>query len=135
MTKTVFQKFKVKKVEDLLQLIYGSAGPSAESKNPIEVIPLFSVFCDEAAKRGDKIAQNIIKEAADELILSAKTVIKKLNFQKGKFPIVLIGGIFKSKIFLERVKSQIQKFAPKANFILPKSWPARGAVKLALENI
>jgi len=126
-TKIIFQNFKVKNIENLLIRIH--------SQNPTEVIPRFSIFCDEASKKKDKIAQEIMKEAGKELANSAKTVIKKLNFKKEIFPIVLVGGMFGSKVVLETVKNEIKKFAPKAKFIQPKVDPVIGAIKLAIENL
>jgi len=76
-----------------------------------------------------------MKEAGKELANSAKTVIKKLNFKKEIFPIVLVGGMFGSKVVLETVKNEIKKFAPKAKFIQPKVDPVIGAIKLAIENL
>jgi len=121
-----FRKFKIKNEEELMAKVY--------SKNPIEIIPYFSIFCNLASKRGDKIAKNIMREAGKELSISAKTVIKKLGFQKVKFPLVLVGGIFQSKIVLRTVKREVKKFAPKTEFIQAKNEAVVGAVKLAIEH-
>ncbi|MCX6759072.1 MAG: hypothetical protein NT012_00660 [Candidatus Nealsonbacteria bacterium] len=121
-----FGKFKIKNEEELMAKVY--------SKNPIEIISYFSIFCDLASKRGDKIAKNIMREAGKELSISAKTVIKKLGFQKVKFPLVLVGGIFQSKIVLRTVKREVKKFAPKTEFIQAKNEAVVGAVKLAIEH-
>ncbi|MDI6602685.1 MAG: BadF/BadG/BcrA/BcrD ATPase family protein [Patescibacteria group bacterium] len=126
-TKLVFRKFKMKNKENLIEKIY--------SKNPTEIIPSLAILVDEAAKKGDVISRNILTEAGKELALSTKTVIKKLNFQKIKFPLVLIGSMFNSKIVLDTVKKDVKKFAPRANFIRPKVKPAIGAVKLAIEQV
>lgn len=126
-TKLIFKKLKIKDKESLIEKVY--------SKNQIENILSFSVSVDEAAKKKDKVAQDILIEAAKELALSAKTVIKKLNFRKKKFPIVLIGGMFKSKIVLKQVQKEIRRFAPNVEFILPKRKPVIGAVKLAIEQV
>jgi len=126
-TKLVLQKLKVKNKENLIEKIY--------SKNPTKIIPPFAILVDTTAKRGDEIAKNILIEAGKELALSANTVIRKLNFQTQKFPIVLVGSIFKSKIILDTVKKEIKKFAPKVEFIRPKQEPVIGAVKLAIEQI
>jgi len=64
----------------------------------------------------------------------AISVIKKLNFKKEKFPVVFVGGMFKSKIFRERVEEEIKKVAKKAKFILLKKKPVIGAIKLAIEK-
>jgi len=127
LTKLVFQKLKVKTIEELLFKVY--------SKNFKKTIPSFSIFCDTASKGGDEIAKEIMLEAGKELALAGKTIIRKLNFQKIEFPLVLVGGMFKSKIPLETVKKEIKKIAPKAEFIQPKEEPIVGAIKLAIEQV
>jgi len=127
LTKLIFKKLKIKTKEELICSVY--------SKRPMEIIPSFSVSCAQAGKKGDEVAKNILTEAGKELALSANTAIKKLNFQKNKFPLVLIGSLFKSKIILETVKKEIKKTAPKADFVKPKEEPVRGAVKLAIEAV
>lgn len=123
----VFKEFKIRKIEDLINLIY--------LKNPTEIIPLFSVICDEAGKKGDKIAKNILTEAGKELAIAVNSVARQLDFEKLKFPLVLIGSVFESKIVLNTVKKEVKKFAPGTNFIRPKVEPVMGAVRLALEQI
>ena len=127
LTKLVFEKFKMKREENFLDLIY--------QKNPAEIIPSLSVICDEASKKGDKIAKEIIFGAAKEAILAAKAIIRRLGFQKNKFPLVLVGGMFKSEIFLSTVKKEIRKFVPEVDFISLKEKPLIGAVKLAIRNL
>jgi N-acetylglucosamine kinase-like BadF-type ATPase len=127
LTKLIFKKLKLRDEEDFLNFVY--------QKNPTEVIPLLSVFCDFVSKKGDGVAKKIVIEAAEEAALAAKAVIKKLNFQKSKFPSILVGSLFKSEIFLEIVKREVKKIAPKTKFILLKKEPVIGAVKLAIENL
>lgn len=128
-TKLVFQKFKIKNKEDLISKIY--------SKNPTEIISSLAILVNKAAQRKDKIkiARNILIEAGKELALSANTAIKRLNFQKEEFPLVLVGSLFKSKIILDTVKKEVKKFAPQVQFIQPKVEPVIGAVKLAIEQL
>lgn len=127
LTKIVSQKLKVKTKEGLSAKIY--------SKNPTEILPLLSAFADNAARKGDKVSRGILTEAAKELALSTKTVMKKLKFKNQKFPIVLVGGMFKSNIILDTVRKEVKKIAPRAEFIRPKKEPARGAIKLAIERL
>jgi len=127
LTKLVFQRLKIKTKENLLLKVY--------SKDFSEIVPLFSVFCDVASQKGDRVAKEIMREAGKELALAVKVVIKKLNFQKKKFPLVLVGSMFKSKIVLKQVQKEIKKLAPKVKFVQPRKEPVVGAVKLALENL
>jgi N-acetylglucosamine kinase-like BadF-type ATPase len=120
-----FKKLRLKNEEEFLNLIYN---------RPFGIVPKLSVFCDLASKKGDRIAREIMIEAANEAFLAVKAVVKKLGF-KEKFPLVLIGGMFKSKVFSMEVKRKIKKFAPKTKFILLKKKPVTGAVKLAIENL
>ena len=128
MTSLFFKKFDIKKPGSFKKkILYGG--------NVIKKVSSLSVLVNEAAKKKDKIAISILKKAAKELALTAITVIKKLNFQNQKFPLVLVGSMFKSKTVLNTTKKEIKKTAPKVKFILPKSEPVIGAVKLAIENL
>jgi len=126
-TKIVFRELNIKNEQDLMLKIY--------SENPVLVIPLFSLFCDKASRKDDRVARNIMTEAGRELVLSLKTAIKKLNFQRDKFPLVLVGGMFNSGIVLDIVKREIKDFAPKVKLIQLKQGSLRGAVRLAIEEI
>jgi N-acetylglucosamine kinase-like BadF-type ATPase len=126
LTPLIFKSLKIKTKEELLKLIY--------SQNPPEIVPYFSILVEKSAKKGDKVAQEILKEASQQLILTAKTAIKKLNFQKKKFPLVLVGSMFNSKLILNNFKKEIKKFAPQVEFFQPKKEEVvKGALKLAKE--
>ena len=124
-TQIALQRLKAKDKEDLMDKIYA---------DPMIIAPLFSVFCDLASQRKDSLAKELMAQAGQELSLSAKTIIKSLNLQKTKFPLVLIGSMFKSDIVLKTVKNQVRSFAKKTEFVLPKREPVMGAVKIALEK-
>jgi len=126
LARLVLQGLKAKNKEELISLIY--------SKAAMEIIPSLSVYCNAAAEKGDKLAKSILADAGKELAFSAKTVIKKLGFIKRKFPLVLIGSMFDSKILSDVVKKEIKKFASGTEFIRPKAEPAVGAVKLAIAS-
>jgi len=126
-TKFVFRKLRVKTKENLIGKIY--------SENPAKIIPPLAVLVDDASKKVDIVAKGILTEAGRELALSTNAVIKKLNFQEFKFPIVLIGSMFNSEIILNTVKKEVKKIAPKAVFVRPKVEPVIGAVKLAIEKL
>lgn len=125
--KLIFKEWKLKSKEDLLKKVY--------SKDPVLQTSLISRIVDEASKRRDKIAISIMREAGKELAQTAISVIKKLNFRNQKFPLVLVGKMFRSKIVLNTVKKEIKKIAPKVKFLKPEIEPVIGAVKLAIENL
>lgn len=113
------------KEDELIRYLY---------KNPKKVTAQFSIFCDEASQRKDPIAQKIMVQAARELHISFRTVVKKLDLQDKEFPLVLVGGSFKSPLLLERLKESILETTPQANIIRPDNDPVLGAVRLALEK-
>jgi len=126
-TKLVFKEWKLRRKEDFLKKIY--------SKDSILQASSISKIIDKASEMGDKIAISIMNEAGKELAQAAITVIKKLNFQNEKFPVVLVGRMFRSKIIFNMAKKEIRKIAPKTQFFQPKVEPVIGAVKLAIENL
>jgi glucosamine kinase len=127
LTEIIFKQFDFKNTKDLLKKVY--------SQNFTQIIPRFSILCDLAAKKRDRVAKKIFIQAARELVLTAKTVIKRLGFQKEEFPLVLVGGMFKSKLILNFFKKEIKKFAKKTKFIYLKRKPVKGAIRLAIEKI
>jgi N-acetylglucosamine kinase-like BadF-type ATPase len=124
--KFIFKKLRIKKEIDLYKNFY--------CENFVTRVALISKFVDEFSKKGDRFSKEILIEAAKEVSKMAISVIKKLNFAKEKFPIVLVGGMFKSKIFREKIEREIKKAAKKAKFILLRKKPVVGAVKLAINS-
>lgn len=127
LTNLIFREWNIKEMEELYKKVY--------TKNLVEQIASLVPLIDKAAQKRDKIAREILIESGKELALAVISVIKKLNFQKLKFPVVLVGGVLKSRIVLDRVKKEIKKVAPKVEFIRPKQEPVIGAVKLAIEQV
>jgi len=125
--KFIFKKLKIKKESDLYKNFY--------SPNFVVKVALLSKFVDEFSKKNDKFSKKILVEAGKEIAEMAISVIKKLGFEKEKFPVVLVGGMFKSEIFRKVVERKIKNVAEKAKFILPKEEPVIGAIKLAIEKI
>lgn len=125
LSELIFKKLGVKDINDFLHKIY--------SENFTETVPQFSILCDKASQKKDTIAKKIMEEAAKELALSAKTVIRELSFRKEKFPLILAGSMFKSKIVLNEVKKEVRKFAHKVQYITLQREPVRGAIRLAME--
>jgi len=124
--KFIFKKLKIKREIDLYKNFY--------CEDFVAKIASISKFVDEFSKKGDRFSKGILIEAAKEVSKMAISVIKKLNF-KEKFPVVFIGGMFKSQIFREKLEREIKKMTKKAKFILLKKKPVIGAVKLAIEKL
>ena len=107
--------------------------PWIHSVSKDKVAQLASAVFD-AANANDSVAQGILDEAVDELVLAASVVIDKLRFSQ-PFNLVLSGGIFKHQpTFAALLRNRLQNLAPDARVCLPKRDPAYGAVLLAISQ-
>lgn len=122
----ILKNFNIKREKDFYQKFY--------KKDFVEKVASISKLVDFCAKKGDKISTEILRESGKELSKMAISVIKKLKFEKKNFPLVLIGGVFKSKIVLLEFQKEIKKVAKNGEFIFPKKEPIFGAIKLVLEK-
>jgi N-acetylglucosamine kinase-like BadF-type ATPase len=119
------EEWEVESAEDFNKKVYPDF---------MKALPLLSVVLDKAEQQGDFVARRILEKISDELFLSAKTVIEKLEFREVKFPVVLSGGMFRSDFLKKEVSSKISMFAPKAEVITLEEDPVVGAVKIAVKN-
>jgi len=128
LTEVAMRYFRASTPEDLVVAIYAPQVDNAK-------IAGFAREVVETAKRGDKIAREVLNEAARELALAARVVVANLSLGKKAFPIIRVGGIFKagdliSKPFLKSVK----EIAPKAFFRDAEFSPAVAAALMAKES-
>ncbi|HEV7645258.1 MAG TPA: BadF/BadG/BcrA/BcrD ATPase family protein [Pyrinomonadaceae bacterium] len=122
------QYFRVQNVEDVGTAIYG-----ANMTN--ERIAGFARYVIEAAKEGDKVAVELIKEAGRELGIAAIAVVEKLKLQKSKFVVSYVGGIFNAgDLLLKPLLETIRTAAPKAFLAPPKFPPVVAAAKMAFRH-
>lgn len=126
----IFQKWNINRKEQLMEKVY-----YGYKENFVEQISLVSPLINKAARRGDKVAKEILNEGGKELALAVIQVVKKLNFSRRKFPLVLVGSALNSAIILKTVKKEVRKLFPQVEFIRPKQAPVTGAVKLALDKL
>ncbi len=126
LTNLIIKNLEINNIESLNEIIY--------KKNHLEIISPLSLLVDESSKKQDIVAKNILKQASEELVLSVKTVIEKLKFQK-KIDLVLIGGMFESGTLLKFFKKEIKKNNLNVKIIRPLKPPVYGAIKLAIEKV
>ncbi|RKU19901.1 ATPase [Candidatus Poribacteria bacterium] len=85
----------------------------------------------DAARTRDVPAEQIVDEAAAELVCAASSVIHQLAFDE-MFDIVLSGGnLMHQPMFADKLRQALARIAPSASVHLPKHDPAYGAVLLA----
>jgi len=94
----------------------------------------FARLVVETARKGDKIAIEILNESGLELGLAVNAVIKKLNLQTKKIPIGYVGSIFRAgELITDSLLETVHRFAPKAYLSEPLLQPARAAAQAAFE--
>jgi N-acetylglucosamine kinase-like BadF-type ATPase len=120
--------FRAGKLENLSVAIYAPHVDNAR-------IAGFARFVGEAAEEGDKVAIEILREAGFELGMAAFAVIKKLDLQRTKVPIGLVGSVFQSgSLVTDSLLQTVQKIAPKAYLLDKIIKPAYAAAQMAYEQ-
>ncbi len=120
--------FRAGKLENLSVAIYAPQVDNAR-------IAGFARFVGETALKGDQVAIEILGEAGFELGTAAYAVIKKLNLQRNKVPIGLVGSVFKSgNLVTDSLLQTVHTIAPKAYLVKEIIQPAHSAAQIAFEN-
>ncbi len=128
LTERVCRYFGIESPAELPRVIYGDA----TSPN---IAPLSEVVI-QAAREGDAVAREILREAGWELARTAIAVIKRLRLQQEAFRVSYVGGVFSAgELILEPIRQKIREVAPKAELSPPRFPPAVGALKLALARL
>jgi N-acetylglucosamine kinase-like BadF-type ATPase len=122
--------FHVSTADDLTTAIYA---PTITN----ERIAGFGKDVVEAAKRKDRIAEQIILEGGKELGRSAVAVIETLQMEREKFQIAYVGGVFRAagEMILKPLRAEVEKVAPRAYFQPPHFSPAVAAARMARERV
>lgn len=122
------KQMNLSSIIDVVLKIYEPSFPKAKIS---EIAPAVV----NAAKLGDRVAQNILYNAAKELAEACNAVIKRLNMQDEKFIVGCAGKIFKShQIIFNSFKEEVNKLAKKAVIIYPRYESVIGGIILGMKN-
>ncbi len=127
LTERIVQHLGLNSIEDLVEVIYRRGWG-------VKQIAAIAPVVDAAAADGDAIANTIIDEAVEELVLSTRTVIAALFEPDETFEVVTIGGVWRGCV-RSRFEMALAAIAPAARVIVPRYEPAYGAALLALRAI
>lgn len=122
----LFESEGTRSPAELLQKIHRSEG------GPADVAAYFPLVL-RAAREGDPVAKEILREACEELALAAATVIQRLELGRESFPVAMVGGVFGAgDILISPLRERLRVLAPGAR-LGPPAWPPEiGAIRLAL---
>lgn len=91
--------------------------------------------CVEAYQQGDKVATEILESVADDLVLMAEAVIRRLDLKTEKADVVCSGSIAKLPFIFDKVKANILTKYPNLSMSIMKEEPVYGAIQLALKEL
>ncbi|MGL5083801.1 MAG: N-acetylglucosamine kinase [Microcoleaceae cyanobacterium] len=115
--------------EALIELIYRQGWG-------VKDIAALALIVDRVAVTGDKIAQDIILTAAQELALATQVVIHALFDPMADLEVVTQGGTWQGLANLrQHFEARVRETAPRVQVVWPRHEPAYGAGILALQAL
>jgi len=119
--------FNVKEMKDVLSLIWQK---NIEKKILDKIPPLVI----KLAQEGDEVCNKILQELGQTIGQYINGIIKKLFSPNEKIPIILSGGVFKSKNspLISSIEREVIKNYNLVNFVIPDTPPVYGAYYLAI---
>ncbi len=116
------------KLDDFREIIYKVYGSSPQ--DIAKIAPLVS----DVAKTGDEIAVKILKDAGQELALSAIAVIKNLALDE-RVTVATAGSVFNAgRTLMESFEETLRSYNANLEIISPRFKPVIGALLLALKE-
>lgn len=90
-----------------------------------------------AAEAGDPAARRIVDRLADEVIVMAGAMIRRLHLRRRDPDVVLGGGVFRTREsgFWERIRDGVADIAPAARLVPLTAPPVAGAALLGLDRL
>jgi N-acetylglucosamine kinase-like BadF-type ATPase len=124
LTTLLKRRFHVRRFDGILDSIYSN-------QMGVEEIAQLAPFVSKAASH-DRVCRQILREAAMSLAELACTAARRLKMTDSSFPLVMVGGGFRSGRYLvDPFKSRVRDECPRARFVKPKDEPVRGAYLIA----
>ena len=91
---------------------------------------------DTAAMAGDAIAQNILRQAADDIAESTRDIVDYLGIAQDDVPVIGTGSVIMySSLYWARVCERVREFAPRFRFMRLQDPPILGMVLAVLNRL
>ncbi|MBZ8180311.1 N-acetylglucosamine kinase [Oscillatoria salina] len=102
----------------------------------VKEIAALAPLVGEAANKGDKIARQIVEQAAIDLVEATRVTIDKLFQQTEVVEVVIVGSLWRGfDLMRGKFTAELKLLFPQVKVILPRHEPAYGASLLALKNL
>ncbi|MFL0251857.1 BadF/BadG/BcrA/BcrD ATPase family protein [Clostridium neuense] len=126
---SILEYLDLKCHEDLINYIYRSGAGKKEIASITRVV-------NAAGEKGDAVSKRILEAAANELFLSVKAVVDKLDLGDRNIYLVTTGGAINNINYLyDEFKNKVNKFYPRVNILHMKNDSAFGAVIIARSEV
>jgi N-acetylglucosamine kinase-like BadF-type ATPase len=126
MMEPILRHFGVSSPPELPPVIYD------DPESAMREIAQLSKIAVEAAREGDKVAREILKDAAKALAVATIAVIEQLRMERDEFQVAYVGGVFEAgELILDPLREEIHGFAPRAEVAPPIDPPVIGAARMA----
>lgn len=126
LTALVLRHADADRIEGLVRQVHGRA-----DRRPL--IAAMAGLVAKAHADGDAVAAEILRSAADELALAARSVVEQLGLRSAAARVVLSGGLFKmAPAVASMLAALVADIAPRAITAVLTDEPALGAVRLAV---
>jgi N-acetylglucosamine kinase-like BadF-type ATPase len=125
LTAAALNYFKISSPDDLSTAIYA---PTMTNDR----LAGFGRHVMRVAQAGDRVAQQILRKAGQQLGIAANAVIHKLRLENEKFPVAYVGGVYGAgDLVLDPMLEEINRVAKKAYLAQPLYPPAVAAARIA----
>jgi N-acetylglucosamine kinase-like BadF-type ATPase len=128
--RTVPAYFGLKSPHALTMAMYAGR---IEHRRAAELSPV--VFATATA--GDAAARAIVDRLADEIVVMAAAMIRRLRLTRFDPEVVLGGGVFRTpdQVFRSRIQAGVQAIAPLARLVREEAPPVAGAALLGIDEL
>ncbi len=91
----------------------------------------------KAAQTGDSVAQQLIDEVSQEIVITAGAAIRRLHLTRSDVHVVLGGGVLRgaNQKMLGRIREGIRAVAPNARMLKLEAPPVLGAALIGLDEM
>ena len=91
----------------------------------------------DAADGGDLVARDLVSKLANEIVLMAGAVIRRLDLTGAAVPVILGGGVLAARnpLLIDAITAQIAEVAPDSTVRVIEAAPVAGAALLGLDRI
>jgi N-acetylglucosamine kinase-like BadF-type ATPase len=126
LTDDILAHFGVTDVSRLPRIVY-------DRDQPRTAVAALGPLVQQVGEQGDAVAARILENAADELVMAARSVTSRLEMRGEAFTFYLAGGIFRVVPWLsDELSKKLAEVAPRGHVRLLDAEPAIGALRLAL---